>query len=119
MAKSIGCPGKMETSGSQVWDMYLARKLAEIADYCQCDVLDTYWILVRYELQLGHISAERERELRIAFKRQYDGRTPALTAYCQRLEIPEPMAHQHHAAPPVYRRALPGGGSLESILDGT
>lgn len=110
MAKRAGCPGKMGTSGDQVWEMHLAGKLAEIADYCQCDVLDTYWVLVRHELQLGRITAARERELRSQFKAEYCGRSPALGAYCALLQIPD-------VAPPVVRPPKPPR-SLDDELSG-
>ncbi len=68
MAKRIGCPGKMDTDGSQVWSMYLAGQIDQIAGYCLCDVLDTYWVFVRYAVQSGKIYSSREAELRKAFK---------------------------------------------------
>jgi 3'-5' exonuclease len=37
--------------------------LAEIADYCRCDVLDTYFVFLRICVLLGRISLEREQEL--------------------------------------------------------
>ena len=56
LAKLIGRPGKMETKGSDVYDMYQEGKIAQINDYCCCDVLDTYFVFLRYKLLSGEIS---------------------------------------------------------------
>ena len=46
-ANLIGKPGKMDVEGHMVQDMYDAGRLAEINDYCRCDVLDTYFVFLR------------------------------------------------------------------------
>jgi hypothetical protein len=44
--------------------------LAEINDYCRCDVLDTYFVFLRTCVLLGHLTLEREQQL-IAQTRQW------------------------------------------------
>ena len=39
-----------------VQDMYDAGRLAEINDYCRCDVLDTYFVFLRTRV-LGRASS--------------------------------------------------------------
>jgi predicted PolB exonuclease-like 3'-5' exonuclease len=53
-------------SGDQVWDAYQAGKLPEVRRYCETDVLNTYLILLRFELMRGRLDppgyeAELER----------------------------------------------------------
>ena len=43
-ANLLGKPGKMDVQGHMVQDLYDAGRLAEINDYCRCDVLDTYFV---------------------------------------------------------------------------
>ena len=47
VANLLGKPGKMDVQGDMVQDMYNAGRLADINDYCRCDVLDTYFVFLR------------------------------------------------------------------------
>jgi predicted PolB exonuclease-like 3'-5' exonuclease len=69
-ANLLGKPGKMEVQGHMVQDLYHGGKLAEINDYCRCDVLDTYFVFLRAMVMLGELTLEREQEL-IAETRQW------------------------------------------------
>ena len=62
-ANLLGKPGKLEVKGHMVQDMYHEGKLNEIADYCRCDVLDTYFVFLRAQVLLGNLALEREQEL--------------------------------------------------------
>jgi predicted PolB exonuclease-like 3'-5' exonuclease len=55
MAVLLGLPGKLGFSGAQVWDAVLDGKLAAVRDYCETDVLNTYLILLRFELFRGRL----------------------------------------------------------------
>ena len=46
-ANLLGKPGKMDVQGYMVQDLYNDGQLAEINDYCRCDVLDTYFVFLR------------------------------------------------------------------------
>lgn len=63
LAKMLGKPGKMETKGDMVQDMFEQGKMFEIEDYCQGDALDTYFVFLRWKLVRGSITLEQEREL--------------------------------------------------------
>ncbi|MES2770904.1 MAG: 3'-5' exonuclease [Pseudomonadota bacterium] len=68
LAKLIGFPGKLGMDGSKVWDAWHAGQRAEIRDYCETDVLNTYLVATRFRLMRGEFSrAEYEQE--IAFVR--------------------------------------------------
>ena len=62
-ANLLGKPGKMDTQGFMVQDMFDAGKLTEINDYCRCDVLDTYFVFLRTMVLVGHLSLDREQQL--------------------------------------------------------
>jgi predicted PolB exonuclease-like 3'-5' exonuclease len=53
-----GLPGKYDVSGDQVTDLYYADKLDKIREYCQSDVLNTYWLYLKYELLRGDLVLE-------------------------------------------------------------
>ncbi len=62
-ANLLGKPGKMDVQGDMVQDMYDQGRLAEINDYCRCDVLDTYFVFLRMSVLLGRLTLTREQEL--------------------------------------------------------
>ena len=64
LAKLMGFPGKLGMDGSQVWSGYQAGKMAEIRDYCETDVVNTYLVLNRFRRMRGEITpAEEEAEI--------------------------------------------------------
>jgi len=62
-ANLLGKPGKMDVQGDMVQDFYDAGRLAEINDYCRCDVLDTYFVFLRTRVLLGQLSLEAEQAI--------------------------------------------------------
>ena len=70
IAQMLGLPGKLGMDGSQVWDAYQAGKLAEIRDYCETDVLNTYLIFLRFELIRGNLD-QKSHELELQRVRDY------------------------------------------------
>ena len=86
LAKMIGKPGKIDVSGSQVYDMYRAGKFQEINDYCMFDTLDTYFVFLRTRVVTGDITVEREAELiekAKAYLSKQSTETPALKYYME------------------------------------
>lgn len=65
-AALLGLPGKMDICGAHVQQLYETQQMDQIADYCTCDVLDTYFLFLRSRVVVGEISTEREAELIIA-----------------------------------------------------
>ena len=64
LAKICGFPGKLGMDGSQVWPAYQEGKLAEIRDYCETDVANTYLMYCQFQLFRGFWSHEHyEREM--------------------------------------------------------
>ena len=62
-ANLLGKPGKMDTQGDMVQDMFDAGKLTEINDYCRCDVLDTYFVFLRTRVLVGQLSLDQEQAI--------------------------------------------------------
>ena len=63
-ANLLGKPGKMDVQGCMVQDLFDEGKLAEINEYCRCDVLDTYFVFLRSRVLVGQLSlAEEQRRI--------------------------------------------------------
>jgi predicted PolB exonuclease-like 3'-5' exonuclease len=62
-ASLLGKPGKMTIQGYMVQDMYHQGRLAEINDYCRCDVLDTYFVFLRSRVLVGELKLDEEQQL--------------------------------------------------------
>lgn len=77
IAKLCGFPGKLETDGSAVLELYQADNVQAIRDYCETDVLNTYLVYLRFEQMRGLLMPD-----------QYDARLSALTAYLREQEKP-------------------------------
>ncbi|MCB1215074.1 MAG: 3'-5' exonuclease [Deltaproteobacteria bacterium] len=62
-SKILGKPGKMETQGHMVQELYDQEKFFEIDDYCLSDAMDTYFVFLRTQVMLGKLPLEREQAL--------------------------------------------------------
>ncbi|MDX1945193.1 MAG: 3'-5' exonuclease [Pirellulaceae bacterium] len=86
-ASLLGKPGKMDVQGHMVQDLWNAGKLAEINDYCRCDVLDTYFVFLRTMVLLGQLPLDQEHGLVAEAKAWLEARAeqiPAYSAYLSR-----------------------------------
>lgn len=54
----LGFPGKFGVDGSQVAPMFAEGRVAEIRDYCETDVLNTYLVYLRYQLTRGRMTKD-------------------------------------------------------------
>ncbi len=63
IAQLIGAPGKYGIDGSKVTDYYLANEIKKIRDYCETDVLNTYFVFLRYQLISNSISSDKYEKL--------------------------------------------------------
>ena len=85
-ANLLGKPGKMDVEGDMVQDMYDAGRLAEINDYCRCDVLDTYFVFLRTRVLLGQLTLEAEQAIITQTKQWLEERSEQTAAYRLYLE---------------------------------
>lgn len=54
----LGIPGKLETDGSQVNDLFDANKIKEIRDYCETDVMNTYLLYLIFQMYSGAMNKD-------------------------------------------------------------
>ncbi len=80
-ANLLGKPGKMDVQGDMVQDMYDAGRLAEINDYCRCDVLDTYFVFLRTLVLTGQLPPEKEQEIIAGTKQWLAEHSETVQAY--------------------------------------
>ncbi len=85
-ANVLGKPGKMDVQGDMVQDLHFAGKLAEINNYCRCDVLDTYFVFLRTAVMQGQLPIEREHELVAETKAWLESEAEHQPAYQMYLE---------------------------------
>jgi predicted PolB exonuclease-like 3'-5' exonuclease len=70
MARLCGFPGKLGMDGSQVAAAVTEGKLADVRNYCECDVMNTYLVYQRFRLMRGELSAgEYAKEIALARER--------------------------------------------------
>ena len=60
LAKLFGFPGKLGMDGGKVWEAWQAGKCADIRDYCETDVINTYFVYNRFRRMRGELTAEEE-----------------------------------------------------------
>lgn len=66
VATMLGFPGKMGMDGSKVWDAFLEGRIADIRNYCETDVLNTWLVWLRFEVMRGVLTADQcEAELKL------------------------------------------------------
>lgn len=62
-SKILGKPGKMDTKGNMVQELFDQGKLSQIQDYCLSDTMDTYFVFLRTLVMRGVLSLNREKDL--------------------------------------------------------
>lgn len=72
IAVMLDLPGKLGMTGAAVWEQYQAANLNGIRQYCEVDVLNTYLVFLRWELNRGRLD-----------KREYLEETALLREYLQ------------------------------------
>jgi predicted PolB exonuclease-like 3'-5' exonuclease len=102
-ANLLGKPGKMDVQGHMVQDLFNAGKLAEINDYCRCDVLDTYFVFLRSRVLVGELTLTDEQKLIASAKNWLEDRakeTPGYRLYLDRWgDWPNPWTADESASP--------------------
>jgi len=86
VANLLGKPGKMDVQGYMVQDLWNEGKLAEINDYCRCDVLDTYFAFLRTMVLLGQLKLDDEHRLVQEAKDWVTARASQVPAYAAYLQ---------------------------------
>jgi len=55
----MGIPGKYDVSGDQVLKLFYEGRIDKIKEYCQSDVLNTYWLFLKYQMLRGELTKEQ------------------------------------------------------------
>ena len=88
LAKILGFAGKpTDLDGSQVEKYFNEGRIAEIASYCESDVINTYRIWLRYELFRGSLTAEG-----------YEKSQASLLASCEQKSLKDSLSAQQRVA---------------------
>ncbi|MCB9496996.1 MAG: 3'-5' exonuclease [Fibrobacteria bacterium] len=93
MATLLQKPGKMETKGSMVQDLWDAGEHERIDDYCICDALDTYFVHLRLAVLRGIVPSAAEHGLVEQARevvRTSLAEHPGLAGYLERFRFWEP-----------------------------
>lgn len=69
-----------------VQDLYDLGRLAEINDYCRCDVLDTYFVFLRSRVLIGQLSIDAEQAIVAEVKAWLEGKAAQVPGYQQYVE---------------------------------
>ena len=86
VANLLGKPGKMDVQGYMVQDLWNDGRLAEINDYCRCDVLDTYFAFLRTMVLVGQLELDDEHKLVAETRDWLTARAPAVPTYSTYLQ---------------------------------
>jgi len=86
VAQMLGKPGKLDTRGDQVQQLFDNGETAAISDYCRCDVLDTYFVFLRTQVLMGKATIEQETKLVAEAKKWIEERADDCEAYRRYLE---------------------------------
>ncbi|MFK7734629.1 MAG: 3'-5' exonuclease [Pirellulaceae bacterium] len=101
-ATLLGKPGKMDVQGDMVYDLYRQGRIAEVNEYCRCDVLDTYFVFLRSMLLMGRVSLEQEKEIVREVKTLLEDQAGEHPAYQQYLDAwgdwPDPWTNRTELA---------------------
>ena len=62
IALMLGFPGKMGMHGSKVLEYFQRGEIADIRNYCETDVLNTYLVYLRYELIRGKLTKQEYQQ---------------------------------------------------------
>jgi predicted PolB exonuclease-like 3'-5' exonuclease len=82
MAQLLGFPGKLGMTGEAVWEAHLAGRVADIRDYCETDVVNTYLVYLRFELMRGRLThEEHDREVELVRDTLSNSGAPHLVDY--------------------------------------
>lgn len=96
LATLLQKPGKMDTKGSMVQDLWDDGQKLRIDDYCLCDVLDTYFVHLRLAVLRGRVRPEDEHTLVADARKLVESHVeeyPGLSEYLDKFrfwEAPDP-----------------------------
>jgi hypothetical protein len=103
VSRALNLPGKPDgIDGSQVEQLFAEGRIAEVADYCECDVVSTYRLWLLHELFKGAISVEEHDRSELALSDLIIARSAveANPAALLARDNPEATRRYHSCRPP-------------------
>ncbi len=58
-----GIPGKFDVAGDQVFELFFDGELNKIIEYCESDVLNTYLVMLKYEILKGNLEINKYKNI--------------------------------------------------------
>ncbi|MDL0088869.1 3'-5' exonuclease [Campylobacter gastrosuis] len=58
LCAALNLPGKYDVSGDQVLELFYEGEIEKINEYCESDVLNTYWLFLKYELLRANLTLD-------------------------------------------------------------
>jgi hypothetical protein len=96
LCRALGSPGKPdEMDGSMVDEFVRAGRIGEVSAYCECDVVNTYRLWLRYELFLGILS-----------RHEFDASEDNLSSYLRERLVIKPRGLSANVRLVLNRRTL-------------
>jgi len=86
VAATLNLPGKLDTAGGQVREMFEAGRIEAIRNYCETDVLTTMLIFLRHQLFSGALSTGAYQRASLGIRHYLEGECgerPHLNEYLQ------------------------------------
>lgn len=74
-SKLLGKPGKMDTKGDMVQELFDRGEQFDIDNYCLSDTMDTYFVFLRTRVMMGELTLEQEQNLVDAAKEKMEEKT--------------------------------------------
>ena len=62
LSKQMGSTGKLLDSGKKVWDLFENKSFAEINQYCESDVINTYLVHLNYQILTQEIDFNEKKK---------------------------------------------------------
>lgn len=84
LCATFDLPGKIGVDGSQVTSLYDAKKISEIRNYCETDVINTYLLYLLYQHHTGTLSGdnfEASKEDLINYLQMHSEQKPHFTNF--------------------------------------
>lgn len=77
VCKMLGIVGKYDVSGGDVYELFYKQKALDVINhYCQSDVLNTYWLYLKYAILKGELQSEEYGVILEDFASKLDSNAP-------------------------------------------
>ncbi|MDE7196904.1 MAG: 3'-5' exonuclease [Helicobacter sp.] len=86
IASACQLPGKFDTQGDEVYRLYADGKMGAIDAYCESDVLNTYWLFLKWQLLCGQFELAHYRACLQNLQQQIPEQKPYTAAFMEAIQ---------------------------------